>query len=33
MLAGIVLARVRAALDIGNAIDNLRRNAAICPVS
>jgi hypothetical protein len=31
LLAGIVLDRVRAVLDIGNAIYNVRRNLAICP--
>jgi hypothetical protein len=31
MLVGIMLDRVRAVLDIGNAIYNLRRNVAICP--
>ena len=31
MLAGIMLDRVRAVLDIGNAIYNVRRNIAICP--
>jgi hypothetical protein len=31
LLAGIVLDRVRAVLDIGNAIYNLRRNVAISP--
>src|SRR6185295_6934340 len=31
LLAGIVLDRVRAVLDIGNAIYSMRRNIAICP--
>jgi len=31
MLVGIMLDRVRAVLDIGNAIYNLRRNVPVCP--
>ena len=31
LLVGIMLDRVRAVLDVGNAICDLRRNVAICP--